>query len=75
MQLHVYVCFCYKILLVYLIIVNEWIPSLGRRMYTFCSACLAYKRFRILEMIFVNNIHFGVLMSQILRGCVEPDTR
>lgn len=44
-------------------------------MYTFCSACLAYKRFRILETIFVNNIQFGVLMSQILRGCVEPDTR
>jgi hypothetical protein len=30
MQRDVYVCFCYKILLVYLIIVNEWIPLLGR---------------------------------------------
>jgi len=60
---------------VYLIIVNEWIPLLGRQMYTFCSACLAYKRYRILETIFVNNIHFDVLISQLLRGCVEPDTR
>jgi hypothetical protein len=74
-QLDVYVRFCYKILLVYLIIVNEWIPLLGRRIYTFSSACPAYKRFRILETIFVNNNHFVALMSQILRGRVEADTR